>query len=322
MRVVFFGTPQFAVPTLERLLDSSHTVVAVVAQPDKPSGRGLKLAAPPVKLLAQSRGIPVLQPKSVKTAEFAEALRSLAADVAVVVAYGKILPKAVLEIPRHGCLNVHASLLPSYRGAAPIQWAVANGERRTGISIMKLDEGMDTGPVALMEEVDILEDDDARSLADMLSMVGADAMLRTLDRLERDGELHFDPQDHARASHAPLIERENARIDWKQSAERIICLVRGFVVWPKAFTTLDGAELKITAVEMGDRGWLSDEELAGDRVAPGTVIDVLKGRGFLVKAGDGNPVLVRRVQFPGKAEIGADDAVNGGLVKIGMRLGT
>lgn len=320
MRVVFFGTPRFAVPTLARLLDSHHTCVAVVTQPDKPAGRGLKLTPPPVKVLAESRGVPVLQPVSVRKPPFEDELRALNADVAVVVAYGKILPANILAVPAKGFLNVHASLLPAYRGAGPVQWAIVRGEKVTGISIMQLDEGMDTGPVVSRSEVDILEDDDAMSLADMLSAVGADEMMKVLDRLEREGSLASEPQDHSKATYAPLIEREQARIDWKRPAEEIILLVRGMVPWPKAFTTVPGAgELKVTAADAWVEEWRSEEAIEESK--PGAVVDVVRGRGVTVRAGDGRVILLKRVQPANKSEMDAEDCARGGLLKVGTVLG-
>ena len=322
MRVVFFGTPTFAVPTLQMLLDSPHEVVAVVTQPDKPAGRGHKLNAPPVKVLALEHDIPVLQPKSVRTPEFAEQLRALAADVAVVVAYGKILPKAVLDAPRYGCLNVHASLLPAYRGAAPIQWAIINGEQHTGITIMQLDEGLDTGPMIARRELPILEDDDTLSLTNMLSYVGAELMVEVLAQLERDGSLPKEAQDPEKASYAPLIEREMARIDWSKPAEKILWAVRGFQPWPKTFTSLKGRELKITGAEACATEWVP-ESAFDERIKPGTVVEIFKGRGFVVRTGgEKGLVLVTRVQPPDKPEMGAQDFVNGGGLEIGTVLGT
>ncbi|MDX2177739.1 MAG: methionyl-tRNA formyltransferase [Candidatus Sumerlaeia bacterium] len=321
MRVVFFGSPAFALPTLQMLIDSPHEVAAVVSQPDKPAGRGLRMTPPPVKELALANGLPVLQPEKVRTDAFAEELAALAPDVAVVVAYGKILPKRILETPRHGCLNIHASLLPKYRGAAPIQWAIVRGETKTGVSIMQLDEGMDTGAVVSTAEVDILEDDDARSLADMLSMVGADEMRKALERLAADGRLDATPQDHAQATMAPLIKRDDARIDWARSAEEIICAARGFVVWPQAFTANAGKELKITGVDACAADWVVAGALDDDRIPPGTVVDALKPRGFVVKTGNRGLLLVTKVKPEGGKEMGALDALNGGVVRIGARLG-
>ncbi len=319
MKVVFFGSPAFAVPTLEKLLDAGHEIAAVVTQPDKPAGRGLQVKAPPVKTYALERGLAVMQPTSARSPEFAEQLRSIAPDVAVVVAYGKILPRAVLDIPRHGCLNVHASLLPKYRGAAPIQWALINGERTTGISIMRLDEGMDTGPVVSRVEVEILEDDDAVSLANMLSMTGAEEMRAVLDRLARDGRLEATPQNDAEATMAPLIERGTARIDWEMPAEEVILRVRGFLPWPKAWTVAGDREYKLLSAEACDADWLVAKSVERDEILPGTIVDVLKGRGIVIKAGRRTLVLVARLQPQDKPPMRATDAVNGGLIRIGTR---
>lgn len=321
MKVLFYGTPQFAVPTLERILESRHQVVAVVTQPDKPSGRGMKLTAPPVKQLAESKGIPVLQPASVRTDDFLAAINAFQPDVAVVVAYGKILPKRVLDLPRHGCLNVHASLLPRYRGAAPIQWAIIRGETTTGVAIMQMDEGMDTGPVIAVREVPILEDDDTVSLGHMLSYTGAEAMVEVLNQLEADGSLASTPQNHAVATLAPLIKREMARIDWSQAAPELLCHVRGFQPWPKAYTQFGAIELKITGVEACSSDWVPASAF-DERVAPGTIVEIFKGTGFVVRVGgDRGVITVTRVQPPGKPEMGAFDFVNGGGAHVGQVLG-
>lgn len=308
-------------PALRALIESSHSVVASVSQPDKPAGRGRHLASPPVKRFALEHGIPVLQPASVRTEEFIAEVERLQPDVGVVVAYGKILPVPVLEAPRHGCLNIHASLLPAYRGAAPIQWAIINGEDKTGVTIMKMDEGMDTGPMVASRESPILEDDDAASLGALLSLEGARLMIEVLDTLEKEGELPLTGQDDEAASKAPLIRREMARIDWSQPAERIHCMVRGFLPWPKAFTTLNGRELKITGVEAVDPAWLPSTAFH-ERVPPGMVVDLFKGRGFAVRTGgEKEAVLVTKVQPPGKQEMGGSDFVNGGGVNVGDMLG-
>lgn len=309
-------------PTLQRLLQSSHRVVGVITQPDRPAGRGRKLTAPPVKDLALEHGLPVLQPEKVKTDEFAAQVKELGADVAVVIAYGRILPRRILDTPRHGCLNVHASLLPAYRGAAPIQWALVNGELKTGVTIMQMDEGMDTGPMVAQEDLDILDDDDATSLGAALSLIGANLMIGVLDRLEQEGSLRSEPQNHADATAAPLIKREMARINWSQGHEKVICAVRGFVTWPKAYTTLEGMELKITGAEAWHRDWVPATAFDA-RVQPGTIVELVKGRGFVVRTGgEHGLVLVTRVQPPGRGEMSAQDLANGGTVDVGMVLGT
>lgn len=318
MKVAFFGTPQFAVATLQRLVESGHEVVCVFSQPDKPAGRGRKLTAPPVKQIAEAAGIPVYQPASAKDDSIAAILRDSPVDVAVVVAYGKILPAKLLELPRYGFLNVHASLLPKYRGAAPIQWAIVRGERETGVTIMQITEGLDAGPIVAMERLDILEDDDAVSLFNALSYLGADLMVRTLDDIEVNGVVEASPQDDRDATFAPMIKREDARIEWKTNPERLICLVRGFVQWPQAFTRLNEGEVKITGAEAVAAQWMT-VDWKNTRIQPGTVVDIIKGRGFVVKTGDDGVMLVTRLKFEGKKEMAADDAVNGNLIRIGMR---
>jgi methionyl-tRNA formyltransferase len=321
LNVVFFGTPDFAIPALERLLESRHKVLAVVTQPDKPTGRGRKLQAPPVKKLAEASGLPVLQPESARDGAFHDQLRALAPDVAVVVAYGKILPRALLDIPRHGCINIHASLLPKYRGAAPIQWSVINGEKSTGVTIMQIEEGLDSGPIIEKAEVEILEDDNAVSVGHLLSLTGAALMVEVLNRLEDEGRLDMEVQDHAAATRAPMIKREMARIDWSREPEPIIWAIRGFQPWPKAHTTHKGAMLKVTGVEAIDPAWVPVAAF-GDGVAPGTVVDVLKGRGVAVRTGgERGVVLLTFVQPEGKPEMTGIDAANGGYLKIGDVLG-
>jgi methionyl-tRNA formyltransferase len=218
-------------------------------------------------------------------------------------------------------LNVHASLLPSYRGAAPIQWAIIRGETKTGVAIMQMDEGMDTGPVIDMREVPILEDDDTVSLGYMLSLTGAMAMVETLDRLAAEGSLTAEPQDHSKATYAPLIKREMARVDWSRSPEELICHVRGFHPWPKAFTTLGGTELKITGADACSADWVPASSF-DERVEPGTIVEVFKGRGFAVRTGGERGIMtILKVQPPGKPEMGAFDFVNGGGAEIGKVLG-
>lgn len=316
MKVVFYGTPDFALPTLERLLESKHEVVAVVTQPDRPAGRGRKLTPPPIKVRAEAEGLPIFQYKSARDPELAEKLKEFSPDVAVVVAYGNILPKSLLDLPKHGSLNVHASLLPKYRGAAPIQWAVVRGETKTGVTIMQMDEGLDTGPMVAVAEVDILEDDDAISLAYMLSLQGASLMVEVLDELESHGHLHAQEQDHANATKAPMISKDDARIDWSKPAEQIILLVRGFLPWPKAWTYLKDNRLSVTAAEACAPEWVPGNTF-DERIPIGAIVEVLKGRGFAVKCGHNSVMLVKRVRIEGKPEMSAVDAVNGGLLKLG-----
>ena len=239
LRIVFMGTPDFAVPSLQALLDSPHQVAAVVCQPDKPRGRGKVLSPPPVKVLAEKSGLPVLQPTSVRTDEFLDTLRSLAPDLLVVVAYGKILPPAVLAVPRLGAINVHGSLLPKYRGAAPIQWAVINGESETGVTIMQLDEGMDTGDMLLVERTPIGQQETAGELFDRLSLLGGTALATAVDRLAA-GDLPPTPQNHQLATTAPMLNKEMGHIDWNRPATELQPLVRGLDPWPSAYGFMGG----------------------------------------------------------------------------------
>ncbi|MEQ8818786.1 MAG: methionyl-tRNA formyltransferase [Sumerlaeia bacterium] len=319
MKIAFFGTPEFAVPALKWLLQSDHEVLCAVTQPDKPAGRGQKLTPPPVKVLAEEAGIPVLQPKTLRDGHMAEKLRFLAPDVAVIVAYGKLVPPEMLSIPKFGFLNIHASLLPKYRGAAPIQWAIARGERKTGVTIMQLDEGMDTGPMIARREVEILEDDDARSLSATLSHEGALLMVETLAELAETGSLSAEPQDEAEATYAPLIERKDARIEWNWPAEKLIYLVRGFAVWPGAYThDASDKTIKLTGVEPCDTSWVQPSWKSDD-VETGTVVDVLKGHGLVIKCGEESLLLVTRLKPQGSREMEATSYFNGGGVAVGDR---
>lgn len=315
MKIVFMGTPLFALPSLERLARSSHDVAMVVTQPDKKAGRGRKLQAPPVKRAALELGIEVAQPESIRTGEFLELLQGLAPDVVVVVAYGKILPLAVLEAPRLGCVNVHASLLPRYRGAAPINWAIIKGETESGVTIMKMDEGMDTGDVIRREKVEILDDDDAQSLSDMLSVVGAKTLVEVLDEIERAGEIRGEPQDESQASYAPLLKKEDGRIDWSLLTERIVCQVRGMISQSGAFTETPKGTLKILAAEPL---WSAECEKIPEpeKIPDGEVALTLKSHGFVVRTLDGF-LLVTKAQPQGKRPMTGVDMINGKLVKAG-----
>lgn len=277
MRIVFMGTPDFAVPTLRSLLNSSHQVVGVVTQPDRPKGRGQELAASPVKQLAQQHGIPILQPLKMKDPAFLEALAAWKPDLIVVAAFGRILPKVVLDLPPKGCINVHASLLPKYRGAGPIQWAIIRGERETGITTMLMDEGMDTGAILLQEPVPIAPDDTAGTLSTKLAEVGGRVLLETLTRLEK-GTLVPRPQDHSQASMAPLLKKEDGLLDWTLPAVELANRVRGLTPWPGAYTFL------------GNDRWVIWKAAANDRPAPtappGTIIEAAKD-GLLVATGSG-----------------------------------
>ena len=246
MRVIFMGTPDFAVPSLQALLDHGYEVCAVYTQPDKPKGRGHKLQPPPVKELALAREIPVLQPATLRSSEVQEEIRQWNADVIVVVAYGKILPKAVLDMPRLGCVNVHGSLLPKYRGAAPIQWTVLNGDKTAGVTTMFMGEGMDTGDMLLKTETAVGEEETSGQLFDRLKDLGADLLIQTLERLEQ-GTLTPIPQNEAEATRAPMLSKDLSLVDWTKPAQQVHDLIRGLNPWPSAVSYLDGKKLKLHA---------------------------------------------------------------------------
>ncbi len=279
MRVGFMGTPGFAVPTLQGLLESRHEVVTVVAQPDRPAGRGQQLVSPPTVQLARSRGVPVLQPQALRSGPFPATWAALGLDVAVVVAYGRILPPALLRAPRRGCINVHASLLPRWRGAAPIQWAIAGGDTETGVTTMLMDEGLDTGPILLQRRTPIGPDETATDLALRLSELGTELLLETLQGL--DGIVPR-PQDPALATHAPPLSRDDGRVDWRLDARAIDARVRGLSPWPGVWTTFRGDLLRIVQV----RPVQCD---TGD-ARPGTVVEAR--RRLVVAVGDGALELV------------------------------
>jgi methionyl-tRNA formyltransferase len=259
MRIVFMGTPQFAVASLEACL-SLGEVVAVVTQPDKPRGRGQEVSFSPVKELAVARGLPVLQPQKIRGTDFAQQLKALDADVAVVTAYGKILPQDVLDAPRRGCVNVHASLLPRFRGAAPIQWAIAAGDEKTGVCLMQMDAGMDTGGIIDRAELPIGPDDTSASLHDALSALGGEVLKRSLKRYV-DGELGVTPQPSEGVVMAPMIKKEDGKLDWSKSARELERRLRAFTPWPGAFCSWEGALLKVTKAAVVD-----------GKGAPGTVL--------------------------------------------------
>lgn len=250
MRIIFMGTPDFAVPSLQRLIDRGYEICGVFTQPDKPKGRGHKLQPPPVKELALKYHLPVYQPVSLREEAIQKEISRLSADVIVVVAYGKILPKEVLDAPAYGCINVHGSLLPQYRGAAPIQWMVINGEKTGGVTTMLLGDGpVDSGDILLKAEVEIGPEETAGELFDRLKLLGADLLMETLELLER-GTLERIPQNHQEATLAPMLKKEMSAIDWEQPAQKIHDLIRGLNPWPCAAATLHGKRLKLLASQV------------------------------------------------------------------------
>lgn len=306
MRVVFMGTPAFAVPTLDALVAAGHEVLAVVSQPDRPSGRGRHVQSPPTVERARALGIPVKQPRAVRTGAFPAWIAGLEADVGVVVAYGRILVPAVLAAPRRGCVNVHGSLLPKYRGAAPIQWAVVNGEAETGITTMLMDAGLDTGDMLLKQATPIDPEETAVELADRLALIGASLLVETLARLD---QIQPERQDDAAASLAPMLTREHGLLDWARPAGALHDQARGLQPWPGAWTQLRGEVLKVARTRLRP-------ELGGG--APGVVLD--PAAGFLVGTG-GGVLEILEGQLPGKRVQAGRDLVNGARIQAGERLG-
>ncbi len=306
LRIVFMGTPEFAVPTLQMLIERGENVVAVVTQPDRPKGRGQQTQPPPVKELALKHAIPVLQPLKVRAPEVIEEIRGYAPDLIVVIAFGQILPKALLEIPPHGCINVHASLLPRYRGAAPINWCIINGESETGITTMMMDVGLDTGDMLVKMATPIGGDEDASSLHDRLSLLGAETMAATLDRLAR-GELVPEQQDDGASCYAPMLKKELGEIDWQREPLAIRNLIRGVTPWPGAYTWLDGKMLKIFKART-----------AAGSGAPGTVLQA--GKNGLEIACSGGSLVIEELQLEGKKRMPAADFLAGYKIAPGTLL--
>ena len=311
MRVVFMGTPDFAVGTLEALLQSRHQVVAVVTQPDKPKGRGKAMQFTAVKEVAVRAEIPVLQPKKVREPEVVEEIRQFHPDVIVVVAFGQLIPKTILDMPQYGCVNVHASLLPKYRGAAPIQWAVIDGEEKSGVTTMQMDEGWDTGDMLLTEEVVLDPQETGGSLFDKLSEVGAGLLLKTLDELEA-GNIHPQKQpSESTTAYAAMFTKKMGEIDWTQSAVQIERLVRGLNPWPSAYTHLGQKTLKIWRAAV--------HPLSEQKKEPGTVI-LMDKKHFGVQTGDGM-LEILELQLEGKKRMDADAFLRGYQLEDGIKIG-
>jgi methionyl-tRNA formyltransferase len=314
MRLIFMGTPEAAVPTLEKLLDHGHDVLAVFTQPDKPVGRHQQLAPSPVKVQAEHRGLPVYQPEKIKTnEEVRQIFHALAPEAVVVVAYGKILPPWMLAIPPRGCINVHFSLLPKYRGAAPVTWAIVRGETETGVTTMLMDEGMDTGPILLQRSCPIGADETTPELTERLARMGADLLIETLEGLQQ-GRLTPIPQDDSRATYAPLLKREDGRIVWTLTAEEIRNCVRGFQPWPGAWTTLRGARVVLWRAEA--EAPLPTEQRA---LAPGTICDIRKDA-FAVACGGNSRLLITELQLEGRKRLPAREFLKGARLEVGIRL--
>lgn len=306
MRIVFMGTPDFAVPSLQALIDAGHDVCAVYTQPDKPQGRKQILTAPPVKTLALEHDIPVFQPNTLKNEDEQARLRELAPEVIIVVAYGKLLPKAVLDIPPHGCINVHGSLLPRWRGAAPIQWAVIAGDEMAGVTTMQMAEGLDTGDMLLTYETKVGEKETAGELFDRLAQSGAELLTQTLVKLD---EITPRPQDDAQSCYAHMLDKQMAVIDWSKSAHEIDCLIRGLNPWPIALTTLSGERLKVFAAEK-----------ANGNGEPGTVLEANPKKGLTVACGEG-ALRLTEIQLVGGKRMKATDFLRGHAIEVGTKLG-
>jgi len=315
------GTPDFAVGALEAILQAGHQVAAVVTQPDKPKGRGKEIQVTPVKACAMAHGIPVFQPVKVKEKEAVETLRGYNADIFVVAAFGQLLSEEILSMPEYGCVNIHASLLPKYRGAGPIQWAIINGEEKTGVTIMQMDKGLDTGDMLLKEEVVIDPKETGDSLHDKLASVGAGLIVEALAKLER-GELVPEKQNEEDTCYAKRLQKSMGRIDWQQSAGKLDCLIRGLISWPGAYTVLRGKNLKIWEIEAVERPRNVPEDSAvhsdPDAVLPGTVVAVTR-EAFYVKTGEGI-LKILAVQPEGKKRMPVKEFLLGYQVKVGEQL--
>lgn len=308
MNVLFMGTPDFAVPVLEELI-KKHNVTAVISQPDKPKGRGKKLQPTPVKAVAEKNNIPVYQPEKIKNEEFVKILKEIDADIYVVVAYGQILSQEILDIPKYGCVNVHGSLLPKYRGAAPIQWAIINGESKTGVTIMYMVKALDSGDMILKKEINIEPEDTYETLHDKMAPVGAKALMEALDMIE-NGCVNAEKQDDSLSSYASMISREMGLIDWSKTSEEIKNKVRGFNPIPAAYTNYNDEIIKIFNVEIMD-GYGEGEN--------GEIIGIDKKKGFIVKTGSG-AVMVKEIQAKGGKKMNCADYMRGHSIEKGKIL--
>jgi len=299
MRLVFFGTPEFATPSLEALVREGHQVAAVITQPDRPAGRGQQPAPPPVKTLAERLNLPVHQPERIRSPEFIEWLRGLAPEAGVVVGYGKLIPQAVIDIPPFGIVNVHASLLPKYRGAAPVEWAIACGETRTGVTTMRIDAGLDTGDILLQRETEIAPEETAVELRARLAHMGAELLIETLRGIE-SGAVTPRPQDHSQATSAPMLRKEDGRIDWSWTAEQIANRVRAFAPWPGTYTWLRGKLLHIW------RARPAEHRATGN---PGSLHTA--GARLWASCGDQTALEILELQLEGRKRMPAADFLRG-----------
>ncbi len=304
MRVVFMGTPEFAVPCLQKLIDCCHEVTGVFTQPDKPQGRKMILTPPPVKVLAVENGIKVYQPVKMRDGTALEMLKEADPELVIVVAYGKILPKEILEYPRYGCINIHASLLPELRGAAPIQWSILNGCKKTGVTSMQMDEGLDTGDMLIKDELEIGINETAGELHDRLSVLGADVLEKTIDALQK-GELKPEKQNHEEYTYAAMLSKELSPIDWTMTALQVHNKIRGLSPWPSANAKLGGKTVKIhKSVLANEKGGKAGEIIVCDKR-------------FVVCCGDMNCIEILNIQAEGKKAMSAADFLRGNAVEKG-----
>jgi len=305
MRIVFMGTPEFAVPSLKSLFEAGHDICGVFTQPDKPKNRGMKLLPTPVKEYAMSMEIPVFQPRSMRDGEALSILRELAPELIVVAAYGKILPVEILELPPRGCINVHSSLLPKYRGAAPINWAILNGEAETGVTIMYMAEGLDTGDMIAAQSTEIPQEENAQQLHDRLASLGADLLTRVVGEMEH-GEVHAVAQDDAESCYAPMLSKELSPIDWNCSAQKIHNQVRGLYPWPSAVALIDGVRCKILKTKQ-----------IGEHTGkmPGSFVQADK-KGLKVACGGGEVLEILELQPDGKKPMAASAFLLGHPIQI------
>ncbi len=308
-RIIFMGTPDFAVPTLEALIESRDEVVAVVTQPDRQKGRGKKLSPPPVKVTAEQAGIPVLQPIKIKTEEFRKILAAFKPDVMVVAAYGRILPLSLLELAPLGCINVHGSLLPRHRGAAPIQWAVIEGDREAGVTIMQMDVGMDTGNILLPAKISIDDQETAGSLFTKLARLGGDTLIKAIDLLRQD-RLVPQSQDINLATKAPMLKKEDGLLNWSKSAKKLQCLIRGLDPWPSSYSFLNNKRYRFFSPEVVFKD--SDQE-------PGTLIAANR-EGLLFATGK-HSLLIKEIQPEGKKRMEVESFLRGQPLEAGVRFG-
>lgn len=308
MRILFMGTPDFSVPCLKQLIEDGHKVVGAVTQPDKPKGRGHKLMPPPVKELAMEHQIPVFQPETLKNEGFLPQLKELNPELIVVVAYGKILPRYILDYPKYGCINVHASLLPKYRGAGPIQWSVIHGEPVTGVTTMYMAEALDAGDMILKAETPIGEEETAGELFDRLSEMGAKLLSETVECI-LSGNVEREEQDEALATYAPMVNRDTGHIDWTQDAETIRNLIRGTNPWPLSYSLYQGTVMKVLHATKGpDQKGTAGEILGADK------------QGILVACGEGETLLIDEIQMQGSKRMQVRDYLNGHEIVVGTIL--